>query len=278
MKRRGLGRGLEALIPSAASGTLEVAVERLRPGSHQPRRRFDPQDLADLTNSVRAHGVIQPLVVEPDGDGYLIVAGERRWRAAQAAGLATVPAVLRGSPGSTTLELSLVENLQRADLDPIEEAEAIQELIRLQSLTQEEAARRVGRSREAVTNSLRLLELPAPVRAAIAERRLSAGHGKVLAGVTDPALAARIAETVERGQMSVRQTEQLARRSSGPGRRTRSTAVDPDLRALERRIAEILGLPVTLTSSTAGGSLTIRFSAGEQLDHLLTLLERGSGS
>jgi ParB family chromosome partitioning protein len=262
---------------------MDLPLDEVHPREDQPRRNFDAQKLEKLTESVRLHGVIQPIVVEADAAGYRIVAGERRWRAARAAGLDTIPAVLRQAPGSTTLELSLVENLQRADLDPIEEGLALKALIEAQGLTQEAAGSRVGRSREAVANALRLLELPEAVRRALVEGRLTPGHGRALAQARDPELIIRLAREVEKRGLSVRQTEELARRGREETERKSLLAVDPgdpvdlEVRALERRLSEHLGLSVSIARSRRRGTLTIEFTHDDQLEALLSLLLGDSG-
>jgi ParB family transcriptional regulator, chromosome partitioning protein len=280
-RRRGLGMGLSALLGGESvlpetEGTAprSVPVAFLKPSRFQPRRRFDEDELLALTDSIRAKGVIQPLLVRRASDGsasYEIVAGERRWRAAQAAGLHEVPVVLRELTDSDALEAALIENVQREDLTPLEEAEGYRRLLEDFGHTQEELAKVVGKSRSHVANTLRLLALPEPVRRLVTEGRLSAGHARALLGAADPLSLAR--EVVARG-LNVRQTEALARQgAAAPARRSGGSAArDPDIQALEQRLGERLGLQVKLRAKGQRGTLTIAYSSLDQLDGLLRRL------
>ena len=278
-RRRGLGMGLSSLLGAdpASFGADEqlprtVPIEFLRPSPLQPRRRFDEAELAALTESVRDKGVLQPLLVRPAAGGpagYEIVAGERRWRAAQRAGLHEVPVVVRALADRETLELALVENVQRADLDPIEEAEALRRLQDDFGRTQEALAGLVGKSRSHVANTLRLLALPASVRELLVSGALTAGHARAL-------LAARAPETIAlevtgKG-LSVRATEVLVRREGSRAVANTATSPDPDVTELEERLTRSLGLRVGINQKGAGGTLTIRWSDHSQLDGLLTRL------
>ncbi|MEX0921347.1 MAG: ParB/RepB/Spo0J family partition protein [Rhodovibrionaceae bacterium] len=285
-KKRGLGRGLASLLGEEESSTQtqssqasvradrQVPIEKLHPSRVQPRLRFDSDALDSLADSIRQQGVIQPILVrnhdEKPGE-YEIVAGERRWRAAQRARLHEVPVVLRALSDSEALEVAIVENVQRQDLDPVEEAEGYQRLLRDFGHTQEDVARLIGKSRSHVANTLRLLSLPGEVKEMISEGRLSAGHARTLLSSDDPAALAR--EIVAKG-LNVRQAEALAQ--SGKPRRARSQpaggAKDPDTLRLEESLSESLGLKVSIEGRGERGKLTIQYSSLEQLDSLLEKL------
>ncbi len=293
-RKRGLGRTLDVLLSSnsqdgattpadVADAQRELPVASLQAGAHQPRRYFDPQALEELAASIAAQGVVQPVVVRPlDGDRYEIVAGERRWRAAQQAGLHSIPAVVRVLDDRGAMAVALVENIQRADLNPLEEAEALQRLIAQCSFTHEQVAEAVGKSRAAVSNLLRLTELQPALQQWIREARLSLGHAKVLLGAAPERRAALAAQVVE-GQLSVRQTEALLKAppitdsesdtdaETGGARRTsaRGTSVSP----LQTRAAQCIGLPVRLQQGPQGqGRLTISFRTASELEQLLSRL------
>lgn len=282
LRRRGLGMGLSALLGNETGGLVEadggggprsVPVAFLKPSRFQPRRRFDEDELEALTESVRAKGVIQPLLVRRAADGsasFEIVAGERRWRAAQAAGLHEVPVVLRELSDSDALEAALVENLQRADLSPVEEGLAFRRLIDEFGHTQEELARILGKSRSHVANTLRLLGLPEEIQSMIADGRLSAGHARALIGVEG---ALDIAREIVARALNVRQTEALVRARNEQATKPRAAKTkNPDLVALERDLSDRLGLRVTVADRGKGGTLTIAYSSLDQLDGLLRRL------
>lgn len=275
----GLGRGLGALLPTSERGIGEIPVAAIRANPRQPRHRLDPEALAELVRSVREHGVLQPVVVAraEDGAGYVLVAGERRWEAARQAGLERIPAVIREVTSQGMLELALVENIQRADLNPLEEATAYQHLISDFGLTQEQVAQRVGRSRPAVANSLRLLALPEPVQQALAQGEISEGHARALLGVTDPAELLGLFSQVVDGQLSVRQTEELVRRGRArrvpPTART-ETVDDGETRRVENLFQEALGTRVEIIRRGTSGRLVIHFYSDEQLQGLYEALSR----
>ena len=277
-ENRRLGRGLEALFGDGfGAGNAEGRVMRtlpissLVPSPLQPRRVFGEAELADLVRSVRDKGVLQPLIVRPaanEPDFFEIVAGERRWRAAQQAGIHEVPVVIRSLGDEEALAVALVENLQRDDLSPIEEAEAYEKLAREFGKTQAEVAVIVGKSRPHVANTLRLLELPAEVRAMVAEGTLTAGHARAILGTADPVAVAR---EIVVGNLSVRATEERVaggKRRSGRG----GGARDADTVALEKRLSDRLGLRVSIAARGAGGKLTLSYKSLEQFDDLITRL------
>lgn len=280
----GLGRGLSALMgddpdeaaPSAPSRVLPVS--QLVPGRQQPRRRFDEDALTQLTDSVREKGVLTPLLVRAIGpDRYEIVAGERRWRAAQRAQLHEVPVVVRELDDRTALEIALIENIQRADLDPVEEAQGYARLIEEFSHTQEELAKALGKSRSHIANMLRLLTLPAGVLALVSDGKLSAGHARALVGAPDPEALA--ADAVARG-LSVRDMEKIAgqEKDAAAGARPARAAKrkgpdkDPDTLDLERSLTMALGLGVSIELEGQGGRLVIRYDSADQLDDVIRRL------
>lgn len=275
-----LGRGLAALIGDM--GSLETARVTEGTGSGKrlpldfiianranPRRTFDPEQLEELANSIREKGVMSPLLVRPTDDPNIfeLIAGERRWRAAQMAGLHDVPVIVREVGDKEALELAIIENVQRADLNPLEEAMGYGQLIEQFSYTQQDLAQVIGKSRSHVANTLRLLRLPEDVRGMVASGTLTAGHARTLITVEDPAALAR--RIVENG-LSVRDAEALSqqRETAGPKRKSQDSERDPDTVALERRLADVLGLSVAVNYSGRGGKLEIRYKSLEQLDDL----------
>jgi ParB family chromosome partitioning protein len=275
----GLGRGLDALIPRASteSGAHEVPVDRVRRNPHQPRVAFDEESLAELTASIAAHGVLQPIVVREAADGgYELIAGERRLRAARAAGLTEIPAVVRESSTNELLELALVENVQRADLNPIEEATAYRELIDRFGLSHEAVARQVGKSRVAVSNALRLLDLAPETRQAIVDGRITEGHGRALAALTIPELQRAVLQVVLERHLSVRQTEELVRRKREQGQPRQRQALSEDLADLEAQLRGILATKVGIVRTRRGGRLVIDFYSDEELDRLYSIITRGA--
>ena len=286
---RGLGRGLGALIPGGdAPGDLagrpvtEIAIAEIEANPHQPRLMMDDEALDELTQSVREHGVIQPLIVTelprgaPGGVRYRLIAGERRLRAAAAAGLTRVPVTVRETTDRDQLELALIENVQREDLSPIEEARAYRRLIDEFGLTQQQTAERVGCSRAKVANRLRLLELPAEALEALQDARISEGHGRALLGAPSTAARLAILARIEREGLSVRQTERLARAAQSVATATPAVAGqarDPDIEALEDALRLQLGTRVGLRRGRGGrGTLTIHFHSDEELDGVLERL------
>jgi ParB family chromosome partitioning protein len=274
-KKRVLGRGLDALLGSVAPGVAEageelreIELDLIAPGRHQPRRHFDEPALAALADSIRAQGVVQPIVVRGVGHGrYEIVAGERRWRAARIAGLKTIPAVVRQLPDRGAMAVALVENIQRADLNPLEEAEALRRLIDECGLTHEQTAEAVGRSRAAVSNLLRLLELENEVQELVRSGQLSLGHAKVLLAVSGARQIALARQVVER-ELSVRATEQLLAHKPVP-----KHSASRRHSALEQELSQRIGLPVRLRQNPSGrGLLSIAFADKQGLERLLKLL------
>jgi ParB family chromosome partitioning protein len=281
--RRGLGRGLSALlgeaeaaaVPGAGSGAREVPIELIARNPDQPRLHFAEAELEELAQSIRQRGVLQPILLRPypgkPGE-YQIVAGERRWRAAQRAGLQALPALVRELGDQETLELALIENLQRADLNALEEAAAYASLMSLSGGTQDELAQAVGKSRSHVANTLRLLQLPEDVQVLVRQGRLSAGHARALIGL--PESRALAEEIIERG-LSVRDAEALARKAvSAPEAAKAAPRKSADTMALERDLSERLGLQVQIQDKDGKGEIRIRYADLEQLDEVCRRLTR----
>lgn len=280
-RQTGLGRGLAALIPQrhpdGSGGQLEIPVGRIRPNPYQPRRHFDDGELAPLVASIAEHGVIQPILVTETLDGYQLVAGERRLRAARAAGLERIPAVVRQLADPQQLELALVENLQRDDLDPIEVALAFRQLLDEFGFTQEALAERVGRARSTVANTLRLLDLDPAVQAAVADGRITEGHARALGGLPTEHQP-RVLGSVVDGDLSVRQTEELVRRLREPRAARAGGPVhptDPDLERVEEDLRRALGTKVRLARSRRGGRIVIEYYSDEELGRLYERLTGG---
>lgn len=278
---KGLGMGLQALLGEAARaptaegqaelprGVREIEISRIRPNPEQPRVRFDEEALEELAESIRERGVLQPILLRPSGDDYMIIAGERRWRAAQRARLHAIPAIVREIDESTTAELALIENIQREDLNALEEAEGYRQLIQRHGHTQDGVARIVHKSRPHVANLLRLLDLPEFVRQSLLQGDISMGHARAVAAAPDPEALTR--EILAKG-LSVRQAEERARRERNPngGRAAPASRtnppVDADLAALERQLADMLGLKVQVSHKGQGGAVTLHYSSLDQLD------------
>ena len=276
-QKSGLGRGLGALIPGgenafAENGVMLVSVDLVFPNPRQPRSMMRPEELQDLTASIREHGVLQPLIVTPgDMQGrYILIAGERRLQAARLAGLAAVPVIVRQATDQQRLELAIIENVQRSDLSPLEEAEAYRQLAEDFELSHEDIAARVGKSRVAVTNTLRLLKLPDAVKNALIEGRVSEGHARALLALPTPEAQVAALRTVIALELNVRQTEELVRKLSGekPLRKPKPAAV-PEVAELEERLRASLGTKVTLRSGRKGGTLTIHYYSDEELNALM---------
>lgn len=281
-KRTGLGKGLDALIPAGqqaitpsgdGSGVTHIAVDLIQRNPRQPREKFDIEELENLAASIREHGVIQPLIVSPGKNGiYILIAGERRLQASRKAGLKSVPVVVRHATDQQLLELALIENVQRADLNPIEEAEAYQNLAREFKMSHETIAQRVGKSRVAVTNTMRLLDASAAVKQALVDRRISEGHARAILGLSAKAQEALLNQIINL-DLSVRSTEVLARKYSGQKPATKKkSASSADVNDVEKRLRASLGTKVALKHGKKGGTVTIYYYSDEELDSLLEKL------
>jgi ParB family chromosome partitioning protein len=276
-RQQGLGRGLAALIPQRAvpPGPTEIPISRITTNPWQPRQQMSEEGLQALAASIVEHGVLQPIVVTETLDGYRLIAGERRLRAARLAGLDRIPAVIRQLEDHQHLELALVENLQRSDLGPMEEARAFRQLIDEFGFTQETVGVRVGRARSTVANTLRLLDLDPAVQAAIVDGRLTEGHGRAMLGLPGD-VQARLIATVVDGELSVRQTEELVRRlRSSPGASATTndaSAKDADLERVEEELREALGTKVSMSRTRRGGRIVIEYYGEEELHRLYARL------
>lgn len=280
-KRPGLGKGLGALIPDveesaqAMSGSIAVPVEKIIPNPHQPRANFEPEGIAELAASIREHGIIQPLIVTRDeeADNYTLIAGERRLMAAKEAELDEVPVILRDASDQDRLELALIENVQRADLSPLETATAYQQLVDEFDLSHGEIAERVGKSRTSITNTLRLLSLPPSLKEALVEEKISEGHARALLGLpTTQSQAAALQTVIDKG-LNVRQTEALVRKLSGekPAPKPKP-APSPEVIEIEDQLQASLGTKVKLKHGKKGGTITIHYYSNEELDALIEKL------
>jgi len=283
----GLGRGLGALIPAGATSLEELAPSAIVPNSRQPRKQFDPEALSTLSTSIRQLGLLQPVVVRRRGSGYELVMGERRWRAAQQAGLSTIPALVIDTDDNGSLERAIVENVHRQDLNPIEEAAAYRQLVEEAGLTQEQLAERVGLSRSTVGNVMRLLDLPDAIQAMVMEGKLSGGHAKALLSLLGHPLLERLAQRVAASGLTVRQTEELVRQAreereepaglDAPVRREVQSRGDAGLREISDALSDQLETRVAVTKGRGRGKIVIEFGSDEDLVRIWRRIA-GSGS
>lgn len=272
-RRPGLGKGLEALIPTGEeevgeSGLRLLPIQMIRPNPHQPRSDFNADALAELAQSIQTHGLIQPLVVHVAGpDDYTLIAGERRWRAAQLAGLTELPVVIKEATPQQMLELALIENVQRADLNPLEEGLAYQQLVDEFGLTHEEVGQRVGKSRSTITNAIRLLELPAAVRQAVINGQITGGHARALCALPAAQQQIAVMNSLIQGHWSVRKTEEVVRKILTARRQPRPTSaqLSAELGDLQRQFRERLGTKVSIESGRRGGKIVIHYYSDEEL-------------
>jgi ParB family chromosome partitioning protein len=285
-QKTGLGKGLDALIPSGSSrgkqtpassgtgGVQQVAVESIRPNPRQPRIHFKEDELTELAASIREHGVIQPLIVTPKPDGtFILIAGERRWQASQKAGLRTVPVITRQANNQELLEIALIENVQRADLNSMEEAEAYRQLVDEFGLSHDAVAKRVGKSRVAVTNTIRLLGLAEVVKQALVDGKITEGHARALLTLSTHKAQASALQTIINLSLSVRQAEELTRKLTGQKPvKAKKPVRSADVHDVEKRLQQSLGTKVALKHSKKGGTVTIYYYSGEELDALLEKL------
>ncbi|MGN1095942.1 MAG: ParB/RepB/Spo0J family partition protein [Eubacteriales bacterium] len=278
-KKHALGRGLDAILidneeKKEENGVCVVRISEVEPNPDQPRKNFDTEPLEALAESISQHGIIQPIVVRPKGDMYMIITGERRWRAARMAGLSEIPVIITEADDKKAAELALVENIQRKDLNPVEEARAYAALIEEYSYTQEEISTKIGRSRSSVTNSLRLLDLPESVLEMLSSRTLSEGHAKVLLGIKNKEKISKAAEAVVSRALSVRETERLVKNINNEEDVPRVRIVyDVDhTKALEQKVQSIIGHTVKIVQNGKKSSINIGFSDNDDLERILSLL------
>ena len=283
MSKRGLGRGLSALIPAAAAdaepgAALELEIGLISPNPEQPRTEIDEEGVAELADSIKKVGVLQPIIVRPLGDAYQIIAGERRWRAARAAGLEKVPVRVLASTEIESLELALIENLQREDLNPIEEARGYRKLLNEYQMTQSELADKVSKSRSTITNALRLLDLPDEVQEMVHDGRLSAGHARAILAVPDEGARLRLAQKTAGEGLSVREVENLARlyAAGQAAERTARPATPRAYKIVSRKLRRMLGTGVRVRLTKTKGKIEIDFHGDEDLERILRLLTEGA--
>ncbi len=279
INKRGLGKGLGALIPEneekLQNAVMELKITDVEPNEKQPRKAFDDQALTDLSESIKEHGVVQPIIVRKLGNGYQIIAGERRWRASRLAGKKTIPAIVKECSNLEVMELALIENLQREDLNSIEEALAYKSLIEEYNMTQDEIAKQIGKSRPAIANSLRLLQLPQDIKDMIAEGKITSGHARALLAIDGEKKQLEMAEKIINQQLNVRQIEKLAKET----KHKEKTEAPPDkyqleINQLEEKLKSVLGTKVTIQHKNNKGRIEIEYYSNEELDRIIELLEK----
>lgn len=280
MSKRGLGRGLSALIPNAAQDEAgeahEIALAQIQPNPKQPRTDIDEDGIAELADSIAKVGLLQPIIVRPYGEGYQIIAGERRWRAAKAAGLEKVPVRMLAVDDTSSLEIALIENLQREDLNSIEEARGYRRLLTEYQMTQAELADKVSKSRSAITNSLRLLDLPEEVQELVYAGRLSAGHARAILSVPDEAMRIKLATKLADEGLSVREAENLARLyAAGQAERAPRPATPKSFKVVARKLRTVLGTNVRVKQNDKKGKIEIEFHGEEDLERIFRMLTEG---
>ena len=274
--KKGLGKGLGALIASAEtedSGVRELKINEIEPNSGQPRKHFNDEKLAQLAESIKQHGVVQPLIVQRDGNTYKIVAGERRWRASRLAGLQNVPVIIRELSNKQVMEIALIENLQREDLNPIEEAEAYERLMEEFGMTQEEISTTVGKSRPAIANSVRLLTLQDKIKNMVISGEISSGHARTILSIEDRDVQLKAVEEVIRKELNVRETELLVKRLTTKKVSKKSKAADIEYLALEERFREIFGTKVKIINNKKNGKILIEYYSIDELDRIINIVE-----
>ncbi len=273
MVKKGLGKGLGALISNEAtedeSGIIELKINELEPNAGQPRKHFDDEKLVQLSDSIKQHGIIQPIIVKKDNSRYTIIAGERRWRAAKLAGLSKVPVLVKEFTNRQVMEVALIENLQREDLNPIEEADAFMHLMNEYNMTQEQIAETIGRSRPAIANALRLLGLAEGVKKYVVSGDLSSGHARTLVIIQDSDLQLKTAEYIIANKLSVRETENYVKRLFQNKKELKKEEESADFRYVEDRLKNILGTKVKLQANNNRGKITIEYYSNDELDRLL---------
>ncbi|HHU63459.1 MAG TPA: ParB/RepB/Spo0J family partition protein [Clostridiales bacterium] len=279
MTKRGLGKGLHALISDAVINNNDNSIQEVRltdidPNERQPRKSFDDESLQQLCQSIKQHGVVQPIILHPEGNRYTIVAGERRWRAAKMAGLKTIPAIIRKFHNREIIEIALIENLQREDLNPIEEAEALKTLMTEYNLTQEQISERIGRSRSYIANSIRLTTLSPRIKEYIANGDISSGHGRALLAFEDEKLREEMAKEIIKNNLTVRDVERIASQLKGKTakKQSRNKQKSPHIIELENNLERVLGTKVKITPGRKKGKIEIEYYSQEDLDRILEVM------
>lgn len=273
MVKKGLGKGLGALISNESleeeSGVIEIKINEIEPNASQPRKFFDDEKLVQLAESIRQHGIIQPIIVKKNNNSYTIIAGERRWRAAKLAGLNRVPVLIKDFTQKQVMEIALIENLQREDLNPIEEADAYMNLMNEYDLTQEQIAETIGKSRSAIANSLRLLGLSNDVKKYIVSGDLTSGHARTLVIIQDESIQKTAADYIVENKLSVRETENYVKRLFQDKPRKKEIIENPDYKNVEDKLKSILGTKVKLMANNNKGKITIEYYSNDELDRIL---------
>lgn len=275
--KKGLGKGLGALITSAETddtGVRELRITDIEPNSSQPRKYFNDEKLSQLAESIKQHGVVQPLIVQREGDTFKIVAGERRWRASRLAGLQTVPAIVRDLSNKQVMEIALIENLQREDLNPIEEAEAYDRLITDFEMTQEEISATVGKSRPAIANSLRLLSLQEKIKTKLIGGEITSGHARALLSLSDNVIQLKAVEEIIKKELNVRDTELLVKRLTKKKTEKKKESTDVEYRAIEERFRGVFGTKVKIMNNKKNGKIMIEYYSLDELDRIISLVEK----
>lgn len=286
MAKRGLGRGLDALFPSLENEIAlderegkefihEIKISDIDPSMDQPRKSFKEESIMELAQSIKQYGVVQPIIVKPNGKRYSLIAGERRWRAARMAGLTKIPAVVKELDGKEAIEIALIENLQREDLNPIEEAMGIRTLIEEYGLTQEMVAERIGKSRPAITNALRLLSLPQKIQEYLIEGRLTSGHGRALLGIQNEEVQMEVAELIIKNDLSVRETERAIQRLNDKDKEKKGKNQKPGyIIDIEEKLEESLGTRVVISPGKKKGKIEIEYYSNEDLERIIEKISK----
>ncbi len=279
MNKRGLGKGLGALIPEteerAENSVMQIKVTEVIPNEKQPRRHFSDEALKELSESIKEHGVVQPIIVQKVDGGYGIIAGERRWRASRLAGLKAIPAIVKDCSNVEVMEIALIENLQREDLNAMEEAYAYRSLMEEYKMTQEEIAKRIGKSRPAIANSLRLVNLPDRIKTFLMNGNLSAGHARALLAIEGEKKQLEIAERIIEQQLNVRQVEKLAQeKEKSTAKASKSSKVEIEIKEIEERLMAVLGTKVMIRHKKGKGTIEIEYYSNEELDRIIEFMEK----
>lgn len=290
-KKKGLGKGLDALFSSSEINTQEISISNtekniengisyininnIKPNEKQPRKTFDEEKIAELADSIQEHGLIQPVILRKSGKGYEIVAGERRWRACRKAGLKEIPCIIKDIDDEENMLIAIIENMQREDLNPIEEAEGVNQMIDVFGMTQEQVSKSVGKSRPYITNLLRLLKLPEEVRDLVSDGTLSAGHARAIAGLSGKKNQIELAEKVAKNGLSVRETEKLIKEQNSPAKKPakRKAEKNADVKRVEEDLKAVMGTKVTLSQNGKKGKIEIEYYSREELERLIELLK-----
>jgi len=275
--KKGLGKGLSALITSAdtdETGVKEIKINEIEPNSEQPRKYFNDEKLAQLAESIKLHGVVQPLIVQRSEDTYKIVAGERRWRASRIAGLQTIPVIIRDLSSKQVMEIALIENLQREDLNAIEEAEAYEKLMEEYGMTQEDISATVGKSRPAIANSVRLLTLQDKIKSKVINGELSGGHARALLSIVDISLQLKAADEITKKGLNVRDTELLVKRLTTQKGKKKKSTMDVEYQAIEEKFREAFGTKVKIMNGKKSGKIMIEYYSLDELDRIMNLVEK----